>query len=114
MTDKWHLDEMVVTLKKQQYYLWWAVDSEGSVLDVLLQRHRDTKAANRLCSQTAASARLRATRDRDRSTQELRSGEETSDEERGASTAQGIEQSLPEFPSTHTRSIAPDAAIQIA
>jgi putative transposase len=45
--DKWHLDEVVVTLKKQQYYLWRAVDGEGKVLDVLLQRHRDTKAAKR-------------------------------------------------------------------
>jgi putative transposase len=45
--DKWHLDEVVVTIKKQQYYLWRAVDAEGTVLDVLLQRHRDTKAAER-------------------------------------------------------------------
>jgi putative transposase len=45
--DKWHLDEVVVTLKKQQYYLWRAVDGEGNVLDVLLQKHRDTKAAKR-------------------------------------------------------------------
>jgi putative transposase len=47
VTDKWHLDEMVVTIKKQQYYLWRAVDSEGNVLDVLLQRQRDPKAAER-------------------------------------------------------------------
>jgi putative transposase len=47
VTDKWHLDEMVVTIKKQQYYLWRAVDSEGNVLDVLLQRQRHTKAAER-------------------------------------------------------------------
>jgi len=47
IADKWHLDEMEVTIKKQQYYLWRAVDSEGNVLDVLLQRHRDTKAAKR-------------------------------------------------------------------
>jgi putative transposase len=47
ITDKWHLDEVVVTIKKQQYYLWRAVDSEGNVLEVLLQRHRDTKAAKR-------------------------------------------------------------------
>jgi putative transposase len=38
---------MVVTIKKQQYYLWRAVDSEGNVLDVLLQCHRDTEAAKR-------------------------------------------------------------------
>lgn len=47
VSDKWHLDEMVVTIKKQQYYLWRAVDSEGNVLDVLLQRYRDTEAAKR-------------------------------------------------------------------
>ena len=45
--DKCHLDEVVVTIKKQQYYLWRAVDAKGNVLDVLLQRHRDTKAAER-------------------------------------------------------------------
>ena len=47
MADRWQLDEVVVTIKKQQYYLWRAVDSEGNVLEVLLQRHRDTKAAKR-------------------------------------------------------------------
>ena len=47
IADKWHLDEVVVTIKKQQYYLWRALDSQGNVLDVLLQRHRDTKAAKR-------------------------------------------------------------------
>jgi putative transposase len=41
--DKEHLDEVVVTIKGQQYYLWRAVDVEGTVLGVLLQRHRDTR-----------------------------------------------------------------------
>jgi putative transposase len=41
----------VVTIKKQQYYLWQAVDAEGNVLDVLLQRHRDPKAAERFFRQ---------------------------------------------------------------
>jgi putative transposase len=47
IADKWHLDQVVVTLIGQQYYLWRAVDAEGNVLDVLLQRHRDTLAAER-------------------------------------------------------------------
>lgn len=47
LTDKWHLDEVVITIKGKQYYLWRAVDSEGKVLDILMQRHRDTKAAKR-------------------------------------------------------------------
>ena len=40
IAGKWHLDEVVVTIK-QQYYLWRAVDAEGNVLEVLLQRRRD-------------------------------------------------------------------------
>ena len=47
IADKWHLDEVVVTIKGQQYYLWRAVDVEGNVLDVLLQRQRNTNAAKR-------------------------------------------------------------------
>ncbi|OWY64082.1 IS6 family transposase [cyanobacterium TDX16] len=47
IADKWHLDEVVVTIKGQQYYLWRAMDAEGNVLDVLLQRQRNTKAAER-------------------------------------------------------------------
>lgn len=47
LTDKWHLDEVVITIKGQQYYLWRAVDSQGNVLDILMQQHRDTKAAKR-------------------------------------------------------------------
>ncbi len=59
---KWHLDEAVVRIKRQ-YYLWRAVDAEESVLDVLLQRHRDMNAVKRLCTQTAKETRLRVTGD---------------------------------------------------
>jgi putative transposase len=34
IADKWHLDEVVLTIKGQQYYLWRAVDAAGNVLDV--------------------------------------------------------------------------------
>jgi putative transposase len=47
LADKWYLDEVVITIKGKQYYLWRAVDSEGNVLDILMQRQRDTKAAKR-------------------------------------------------------------------
>ena len=39
-SDKWHLDEVFVTIKGHRYYLWRAVDSEGRVLDILLQPRR--------------------------------------------------------------------------
>jgi putative transposase len=46
--DKWHLDEMVVTINGKKHWLWRAVDQHGAVLDVLVQRRRDTAAAKRL------------------------------------------------------------------
>jgi putative transposase len=47
-SDRWHLDEMVVRIVGQQMYLWRAVDHEGEILDVLVQRRRDKRAALRL------------------------------------------------------------------
>ena len=43
--DKWHLDEVVVTIAGTKHWLWRAVDQEGFVLDVLVQSRRDKKAA---------------------------------------------------------------------
>src|ERR671910_866910 len=47
-TGRWHLDEMVVSIQGKRMYLWRAVDSEGEVLDLLVQPKRDTAAALRL------------------------------------------------------------------
>jgi transposase-like protein len=47
-SDRWHLDEMVVRIAGEQRYLWRAVDHEGEVLDMLVQRRRDRRAALRL------------------------------------------------------------------
>lgn len=46
--DKWHLDEVVITIAGKKHWLWRAVDQEGFVLDVLVQSRRDKKAAKRL------------------------------------------------------------------
>src|SRR3712207_3818706 len=43
-----HLDEMAVRIAGEQMYLWRAVDDEGEVLDVLVQRRRDKRAARKL------------------------------------------------------------------
>src|SRR5215212_8313939 len=43
-TGRWHLDEMVVSIQGRRMYLWRAVDSEGEVLDLLVQAKRDTAA----------------------------------------------------------------------
>jgi transposase-like protein len=47
-SDRWHLDEMVVRITGKRMYLWRAVDHEGEVLDMLVQRRRDKHAALRL------------------------------------------------------------------
>src|SRR5258707_3375473 len=47
-SDRWHLDEMVVRIAGKRMYLWRAVDHQGEILDVLLQRRRDRRAAVKL------------------------------------------------------------------
>ena len=47
-TSQWHLDEMAVVIGGRQFWLWRAVDDEGEVLDLLVQRRRDARAAARL------------------------------------------------------------------
>ena len=46
--DKWHLDEVVVTINGKKHWLWRGVDQHGAVLDVLVQSRRDKRAAKRL------------------------------------------------------------------
>ncbi|MBB5363742.1 putative transposase [Deinococcus humi] len=43
--SRWHLDEVHVKVGGVTHWLWRAVDEYGSVLDILLQEHRDTEAA---------------------------------------------------------------------
>jgi putative transposase len=47
-TGRWHLNEMVVKIRGQRMYLWRAVDDEGEVLDVLVQKRRNKVAALKL------------------------------------------------------------------
>jgi putative transposase len=47
-SDKWHLDEAVISIAGRRHWLWHAADQEGFVLDVLVQSRRDKKAAKRL------------------------------------------------------------------
>ena len=43
--SRWYLDEVCTTVDGIRHWLWRAVDEHGFVLDILLQRHRDTVAA---------------------------------------------------------------------
>jgi putative transposase len=45
--DKWHLDDVFLTINRKTHYLWRAVDQHGNVLDILLQTRRNQAAAKR-------------------------------------------------------------------
>jgi putative transposase len=45
--DKWHLDEVFLTIQGERHYLWRAVDQDGHILDLLVQRRRDKQAAKK-------------------------------------------------------------------
>ena len=42
-----HLDEVFLKISGRLHYLWRAVDQDGDVLDILVQSHRDKKAAKK-------------------------------------------------------------------
>jgi len=43
--DIWHIDEVFVTIQGERQYLWRAVDQDSDVLDILVQRRRNQRAA---------------------------------------------------------------------
>jgi putative transposase len=53
-TDKWHLDEVVITIRGEKHWLWRAVDSKGETLDILVQTRRNARAAKRFISRLIA------------------------------------------------------------
>ena len=45
--DIWHVDEVFITIRGERHYLWRAVDQDGDVLDILVTRRRNKRAAKR-------------------------------------------------------------------
>ncbi len=45
--DIWHVDELFITIQGQRLYLWRAVDQDGDVIDILVTKRRDRRAAKR-------------------------------------------------------------------
>ena len=45
--DIWHVDEVFITIRGERHYPWRAVDQDDDVLDILVTRHSDRKAAKR-------------------------------------------------------------------
>jgi putative transposase len=45
--DKWHVDEVFLSIGSERRYLWRAVDQYGNTLDILVTRRRNKRAAKR-------------------------------------------------------------------
>jgi len=58
----WHLDEVYTKINGKMVYLWRAVDNEGTVLDVVVQSRRNTKAATRLLRKLLRNLGVKPTR----------------------------------------------------
>ncbi len=56
--DKWHLDEVVITIRGKKHWLWRAVDQNGNALEILVQSRRNTKAAKRAVGTNGAPDRI--------------------------------------------------------
>ncbi len=57
-SDHGHLDEMVISIRGDRHWLWRAVDSEGEVLDFLVQRRRNAKVARKLVTKLLKNTAL--------------------------------------------------------
>jgi putative transposase len=52
--DKWHMDEVVISIRGKKHWLWRAIDANGDVLDILVQTRRNAKAAKRFLKRLVA------------------------------------------------------------
>ncbi len=55
--DTFYIDEVFVKINGMQHYLWRAVDQDGEIVDVFLQRRRDGEAAKRFFKRLLKSHR---------------------------------------------------------
>jgi hypothetical protein len=107
------LEEMVVRIAGERMYPWRAVDHEGEVLDVLVQRRRDTRAALRLMRKLAQEARLCTEIAGHRQAALVRHSIPASTAELPARPGAPGEQSDREFASGSAATRAQNAAVQI-
>jgi hypothetical protein len=55
---QWDLDEVFISINGRQLYVWRAVDSEGEVLDILVQPRRDQQGCAQADAKTPEEASL--------------------------------------------------------
>ena len=99
--DKWHLDEVVLTIKGRHHYRWRAVEQNGHVLDILMQSRRNRQAEKRFFRKLLKGL------------QELRRSEGAHHARCRASPAQGSEQPGRTLAPTDAATRTTDAPLQV-
>jgi putative transposase len=56
--DTWHMDEVFLTIHGERGYLGRAVDQDGHILDILIQRRQDKAAARRFFASSSKDASM--------------------------------------------------------
>jgi len=51
------MDEVFINIRGERHYLWRAVDQDGDIVDILVQKRRDSRAAKRFFKRLLASNR---------------------------------------------------------
>ena len=110
--DRWHLDEVFLTINGKLQYLWRAVDQDGDVLDILVQPRRHKNVAKKFFRKLLKGFQSRPTFHRHRQAAQLRSSQGRSPAFGGASAARQAEQSGGKLPSAYSRKRVPHARLQ--
>jgi putative transposase len=45
--ERWHMDDVIITMRGKKHWLWRSIDARGDVLDVLVQTRRNAQAVKR-------------------------------------------------------------------
>jgi len=61
--DKWHMDEVFLTIRGERHYLWRAVDQDGNVLDILVQSRRNSQSRETIFRKLLKGQKSRPARD---------------------------------------------------
>jgi putative transposase len=111
--DKWHLDEVVITIACKKHWLWRAVEQEGFVLDVLIPDRCDKESAKRPLAQADEETGSSASYANHRQAEKLRRGRAGDHARRRASAAQGPQQLRGEFTLAGTTTRADHETLQV-
>jgi len=111
---KWHVDEVQLKIKGKKHWLWRAVDSDGLVLDILVQERRNQEAAERFLRRVLDGGGTVTAGGGHGQVRELPARTAAGAPGRGAPAAQGAQQPGGELAPTRAQARTRAPALQVA